>query len=79
MRVFANVAQNIGQLKGDTALLCQNQRLHRFEAKDVNDGQPNDRGHVVAIIVEFLERLNPARFDIRGDAIDHFVKEAVRD
>ena len=49
--VFAHIAQNIRQLKGDARFLGQLLRLLLLVAKDANTNQADDRGDKIAILI----------------------------
>ena len=49
--VFADIAQNVSQLKRHAALFGERQGAARIEAEDVDDGQPDHRRHLVAVAV----------------------------
>src|ERR1043165_9382796 len=51
--IFAEVAQDIRQLKRNAGVLGMAERCYAMEAPDVNARQADDRGDVVAVISQF--------------------------
>src|SRR5579863_6135957 len=78
LRILADVAQDVGQLKRHAAFFGQRQRAGRIETEDVHDGQPDYGGHLVAVLIKLTEGFNLARFEIGKNAFDHFTKILVR-
>ena len=76
--VFANVAQDVGELESHAAFLGQRQSAAGIEAEDMDDGQADDRGDLVAVAVELVEGFEAARLQVGDHAIDHFAEVLVR-
>src|SRR5205823_10692042 len=76
--VLLNVAQNIRQLKSDAAFFGQRQSAARIESEDVDDGQADHARHLIAILIELVERLYAPRLQVARDAVDHLPEVLVR-
>ena len=68
-RIFCDVAQNIGELKGDARLLRKFFCPWIGVAEDANAHEPHDRGNEVAVSVEIGEKSDrcPGAFPARGE------------
>src|SRR5579863_4527718 len=77
--VFANVTQDVSELKRDTAFLGQRKSVGRGEAEYVYGGEADHGGYSIAVLVELVERCDGAGLKIGSDPLDHFVEILVRD
>src|SRR5438876_758831 len=55
-RVFSQVAEDVGQLKGDAGALRVGQGLLMSEAPNMNATQTDSRRHAVAVLIQIVKR-----------------------
>jgi hypothetical protein len=79
VEVFADIAEDIGELEGDAAFFGEESGAGVGEFEDMDDGEADDTGDEVAVAVEVVEGFDLRAGEVAGDAIDHFMEEAVRD
>ena len=72
--IFADIPQNVRQLKGHAAFFSQGQGNRRVEPENMNRAQAHYGCHLIAVAVKLLEIGHVPRRQVRADAFDHLEK-----
>ena len=78
-RILADIAQDIGQLEGDSKVVGVDARDGIAIAENLDTHQPDGRGHAIAVETQIVEGLIARAREVHLDAVDKFVEIAARD
>ena len=77
-RVFADIADDIGQLEGDTEVACVFARRGFSVAENLRGHETDDSGNAMAVALERREIEITIAVEVHGHAVDHGLKVLLR-